>query len=112
MSATMTPVGSSKARTLSLPTDSDGNNNPYAGYFTIKTEPLLCSSCGKIMEYVECDSHHIVVVWEEMDDEYLLRTAIELKQQEFNPQVVEYKPSMGKCIDFYIARSRKMFGDE
>lgn len=104
----MTPVGST--RVLTAPTANDGNDNEFAGYYTLRTNPLVCN-CGRLMEYVECDTEHTIVVWEEMDDQNLLSTAIELKAQEFNPEVVEYKPAMGKCIDFYTARSKGMFGE-
>lgn len=75
----------------------------YAGWYTIKFNPPVRCGCGAIVEYAQCDTHHIIVVWEEKDDEHMLHAANNYKKSGLNPKVVEYEPSMGDCIEFSVA---------
>src|ERR1700733_7808646 len=97
---------------IGLDTDVDGGDIHGAdldGYYTIQVRPIACG-CGHIMQYAECNHAHVIVVWEEMDDDNLLHAAQELKVAGGDPKVVEYEASMGKCIDFYVAREKKYIG--
>jgi hypothetical protein len=77
-------------------------DSEYDGYYCIKVDPVTCG-CGKLMNYVETDSKHIIIVWEEIDDDNLLSNAAELKRVGFNPKVVDYTSALGRCIEFYEA---------
>jgi hypothetical protein len=45
---------------------------------------------------------HLVLVWEERDDPNLLRHAARAREVERNPYVVEYLPSYGASLPYYL----------
>lgn len=89
--------------------DGDVHGADFDGYYTIKLAPETCG-CGHVMEFSECDSAHLIVVWEERDDKNLLHAAAGHRDQGYDPKVVEYQASFGKCIDFYVAREQNLIG--
>lgn len=89
--------------------DGDVHGADYDGYYTIRVKPSTCG-CGHVMEYAECNEVHLIVVWEENDDDTMLKAAAYLRDIGGDPKIVEYEADMGKCINFYVAREKKMIG--
>ena len=91
--------------------DTSHRDTDFIGYYTLKLYPTAtCAGCGKVMQYVECDLLHLVVVWEEMDDFNLLHCAAELQRVFDDVRIVSYEQTMGKCVDFYSAKGRGLIG--
>src|SRR6267154_6907238 len=101
--ATATPA--SKQRVVPSTSVDGPDSTDFADFYTIELTPIKCC-CGRLMTHSECDDRHVVIVWEEMDDHFLLRYAIELKKLGMNPKVVSYERSFGPCIDYYVAKDR------
>jgi hypothetical protein len=76
------------------------NDEDYEGWYCINTKPLLCLGCGSTVCYVEPQFYHLIIVWEEKDDKYLLKIAQKFMQSGFDPRVVTYHPYLGSCIPF------------
>lgn len=89
--------------TINKPTTGRDDRSDYIGWYTIRIKATRCSGCGHLIITSECDVDHTTVVWEEKDDENLLVAAGAYQRYNLHPKVVEYEPSMGKCINFYDA---------
>jgi hypothetical protein len=84
--------------TLDKVTGPDEGNALYEGYFCIQTRPFECSCRIKPWTFI----HYIksVIVWAEKDDPNMLKCAGFFKKHDFDPRIIEYKPMMGKCLDW------------
>jgi hypothetical protein len=89
--------------TLTRPVDNGPSFKDYSGFFTIKFDKVNKCGCGRRLEFVECDEKHIVVVWEEKDDDDLLAIAAAFKDRGLGPKIVEYKVGYGQAHEFHDA---------
>src|SRR4026207_248391 len=72
----------------------------YEGWYCIQMKPVICPGCGEPMCYVEPPHLHLIIVWEEKDDENLLQVCKELKDGDRDPIVIQYHPMYGHCISW------------
>lgn len=80
----------------------DYTDDEYDDYWYIAINPHQCT-CG---EYIEsyCTFTHDHVIWEEKDDEWLLKVAIALQKVGHNEtRVMKYNRNIGPCMEFYDA---------
>jgi hypothetical protein len=74
----------------------------HAGWWCVATSPFPCPApgCSFVAEFMT--AAHLVLVWEERDDPNLLRHAARAREVERNPHVVEYVPSFGASLSYYL----------
>ena len=75
----------------------------YDGWYCIQHLPIPCYSCGNPICYVEPPGLHLIVVWEEKDDEDMLRMAAKIgkiRHPTFDPIIIKYAPIYGPCIPY------------
>lgn len=75
----------------------------YEGWYCVSIHPERCK-CGRLIGFLEPDLHHLVLVWEENDDEELLSIAAHMKREGYDPHIVEYKSPYGPCVEYYEAK--------
>jgi hypothetical protein len=90
----------------------DDLQNDYSGWYCVKTDPFPCPAPDCVFVAHFMTAAHLIIVWPEMDDPGLLKQAQKAKNYGRNPRVVEYEPSMGKCItwDQWRAIGRPIHG--
>ena len=81
--------------------------NDYIGYWCIQHYAVQCGGCGEYVCYVEPPNLHLIVVWENKDDEDMLRMAGKLQEIELDPIVIQYAPIMGNCIPYEDCKKKK-----
>ena len=76
----------------------------YVGWFCLRTRPFPCPAegCGFIAEF--STAAHLIVVWPEKDDLTLLRQAQRCQRMGRDPHVVEWEPSFGPPLSYYLWR--------
>lgn len=89
----------------------DEGNEEHVGFFCLSVDTHRCS-CGHIQQFYEPDHYHLVVVWEEKDDDFLLKLAAAYMRFEQNPRIVEYRVAYGPSIEFYEAQKEGMFAND
>jgi hypothetical protein len=74
----------------------------HAGWWCVATSPFPCPApgCSFVAEFMT--AAHLVLVWEERDDPNLLRHAARAREVERDPHVVEYLPSFGASLSYYL----------
>src|SRR5215217_6513615 len=72
------------------------------GWWCVATSPFPCPApgCSYIAEFMT--AAHLVLVWEERDDPNLLRHAARAREVQRDPHVVEYVPSFGASLSYYL----------
>ena len=76
----------------------ENDNASYEGWYCLNVKPMTCPGCGSVVAYLEPPDFHLIVVWEEKDDDRLLRFAAELKKLGAEPRIEIYYPMLGDCI--------------
>lgn len=90
--------------------EKDDENSQYDGYFCLNLDTQKCSGCGHYASYFEPIFFHYIVVWEEKDDEVLLKVAAKAKAVgDKTCKIVEYESTLGDCVEFYEGVDRGMF---
>jgi hypothetical protein len=74
----------------------------HAGWHCVRTDPFPCpaSGCAFVAQFMT--AAHLVLVWEERDDPNLLRHAARAREVQRDPHVVEYFPSFGASLSYYL----------
>jgi hypothetical protein len=74
----------------------------HAGWWCVSTSPFPCPApgCAFVAEFMT--AAHLVLVWEERDDPNLLRHAARAREVQRDPHVVEYVPSFGASLSYYL----------
>jgi hypothetical protein len=74
----------------------------HAGWWCVATSPFPCPApgCAFVAEFMT--AAHLVLVWEERDDPNLLRHAARAREVLRDPHVVEYVPSFGASLSYYL----------
>jgi hypothetical protein len=72
----------------------------HAGWWCTNPFPCPAPGCEFVAEFMT--AAHLVLVWEERDDPNLLRHAARAREVERNPRVVEYLPSFGASLSYYL----------
>lgn len=80
-------------------------DSTYEGWYCVRIIPTRCSGCGFVMQYLEPDNHHLVLVWEESDDDELLDIASRTKADGLDPHIVEYEPGFGAAVEYKEAKA-------
>lgn len=70
----------------------------YEGWYCINIKPAKCDGCGNVVAYLEPPHFHLIVVWQEKDDEKLLEFAVALEEQGLEPRIETYHPILGSCV--------------
>lgn len=76
------------------------NCDEYEDWYCVNINPVVCDHCGKPTCYVEPRDYHLIIVWEEKDDDMLLKLCARLKCLDYEPRIERYKPILGPCIPF------------
>jgi hypothetical protein len=78
------------------------DDDDHAGWWCVSTNPFPCPApaCEFVAEFMT--AAHLVLVWEERDDPNLLRHAARAREVRRNPRVVEYLPSFGASLSYYL----------
>lgn len=87
--------------------DSIPDPDDYIGWWCIQHYPVQCGGCGQMVCYVEPPTLHLIVVWEDKDDEDMLRMAGKLQQIDMDPIIIKYSPIMGRCIPYAEVKKSK-----
>lgn len=78
----------------------------YDDFWCIAITPYNCPGCKQLISHAQVGDH-LIVIWEEKDDETILYIAAELKKETgFNPRIVNYNRNDGPCIEFKEAYRR------
>ena len=86
--------------------DLDYTSDDYDNYWCINIQPFMCDHCGSIVAYAQC-GNHLIVIWENRDDQEILEVAEALKE-DYDPRIVRYNRLLGPCIEFKEAIKRGM----
>lgn len=87
------------AQTTTEITTDKGQDQEYAGWYCIETNPWPCA-CGEFVAH-HITAMHLILLWPEDDDPRMLKVANEAKKVDRNPRVVEYEIQFGPAISFY-----------
>ena len=91
----------------SHPVDDGPGSHQFDGWYCIKLEAgPVCGNCRTPIKFAEPDDNHKVMVWEEMDEDAILKAAQKLKNRTYSPRIIEYKVSFGKCETYEDAVKR------
>jgi hypothetical protein len=79
-----------------------GEEGEHAGWWCVATNPFPCTApgCEFVAEFMT--AAHLVLVWEERDDPNLLRHAARAREVRRNPHVIEYVPTFGASLSYYL----------
>jgi hypothetical protein len=90
--------------TLTGPKGDGPEYQDFTGFSVIKLGKVnRCVGCKRPLRFVELDEKHVIVVWEENDDEDMLRIAQAFKERDLQPRIVEYEVMFGRAHEFHLA---------
>lgn len=92
-------------QTTTEPVEVGYDGSEYEGWYCINIRPMTCLGCGQPVCYAEPNLYHVIIVWEEKDDRYLLKIAAKLQEIGCEPRIVTYHPILGTCIPWEEARN-------
>lgn len=78
--------------------DLDYSDLEYDDWYCIQIKPMRCS-CGEVVTFAS-DDLHMILIWQDKDDDKLLELAIILREGDFEPFIVNYTHLFGPCIEF------------
>lgn len=92
------PIQLEGTRLMTLPraVSPDENDTDYDGYYCVQTAPYLCNCRRQPWTFTHYSKK--IIVWEENDDDMILKVATEFKKMGLDPKIVEFKTIYGKCI--------------
>lgn len=85
--------------------DLDYSDPSYDDYWCVSITSYLCPGCNDLISHAQV-GNHLIVIWEEKDDDAILEVARTLKEVGMDPRIINYKRDDGPCIEFYEACKR------
>ena len=78
------------------------DESEHVGWWCVATSPFPWPAPGCTFGAEFMTAAHLVLVWEERDDPNLLSHAARAREVERDPHVVEYAPSFGASLSYYL----------
>lgn len=83
----------------------------YDDFWCVAIEPYRCPECKQLISHAQVWDH-LIVIWEEKDDDTILEIAASLKIMKMNPRIINYNRNDGPCVEFYEAFRRGWLGND
>lgn len=84
----------------------DDDDGDFDDWYCITDPPGICACCGINSKHIHVMLDYTIggyriVVWPSNTDKMILKVAAKAKALGYDPKIIPYEQSMGKCISFY-----------